>query len=170
MTTIAIPPRPKKMTPEAALRAAKSIVEELVREGHIDERQSEDSAKDIAKHGRPHMDGYELAKMLDECEYWGCDLQMAEILDGFSSRADNEIKAAQQAWAEANNIQPPFPIGARVVARWGGEDHLGTIDEVYSHGAAQYCVKRDGETTSGRMIVNFEDTRPPDEAGAESQP
>ncbi|EHK57666.1 hypothetical protein [Allomesorhizobium alhagi] len=161
-------PRPTRLTPEAALRAAQGIAEELFRAGHIEQRELEDAAKDIAKHAGRHMDGYELAKTLDSYARWDCNLEMAEVLDGFSSTADEEIKAAQQEWATAHNIQPPFPVGTHVIARWGGQDYCGTIDEIYRHGVAQYAVKADGETGSSRMIVNFENVRAIDVAGESS--
>lgn len=152
------PPRPTRLTPEMALRAARAIAIELKKAGEID-CPVEEAAADIAKHGRRHMDGYELAKALDDYAHWSCKMGTAEVLDGFSGTADEEIKAAQQEWAEANSVKPPFPVGTRVIARWGREDHAGTIDEIFTHGVAQYCVKADTETGTSRMVVNFEDVR-----------
>ncbi|PWJ88403.1 hypothetical protein C8D77_111126 [Mesorhizobium loti] len=153
------PPRPTRLTPEMALRAGRVVAEQLSKDGHIEPRQFNDAAADIARHGRPHMDGYKLAKALDDDEGWDCDMQMVEALDDFSHAADKEIKAAQKAWAEANDIKPPFPVGTSVIARWGGDDYPGTIDQVFGYGVAQYAVKADGETGTTRMIVDYENVR-----------
>lgn len=152
------PPRPTRLTPEMALRAATNIAKDLLRDGLID-CTVEEAAADIAKHAHLHMGGYELAKTLDDYAYWDCDLQTAEVLDNWSHVADAEIKEAQKQWAAESNIQPPFPVGTRVIARWGGKDHPGTIDEISPYDVARYCVKRDGETSTSRMLVNFEDVR-----------
>lgn len=155
------PLRPTRLTPEMAERAATRIVDNLIKEKHIEENQRADAIRDIARHGAryPHSDGYGLAKMLDEREGWDCNLDIAETLDGWSAACSEVIVQAQREWVAQHNIQPPLPVGSRVIARWGREDHPGTIDEVYAYGIAQYCVKRDGETTTSRMVVNFEDVR-----------
>jgi len=153
------PPRPWRLTPEMAQRAATALVADLIAKGRLRESERNDAIRGIAGHGKMFMDGYHLARELERYDGWNCNLEMAEALDNWSLLADEEIKAAQKEWAEANNIQPPFPIGARVIARWGGQDHPGTIDEVYGHGVAQFCVKADGEPGTRRMIVNFEDVR-----------
>lgn len=159
MSEIVKTDRPKSLSPEMANRAAKNIADELLKDGHIGESEFEYAVKDIAKHGRTYMDGYKLARELDRYEAWDCALQMVEILDGYASVAQAEIRSAQKEWVEANNIQPPYPVGARVIATWGGRDYHGIVDEIYKYGPAQYCVKADGETGTSRMIVNFEDCR-----------
>lgn len=161
--TESTPTRPTRLTPEMALRAAMKLAESLLKDSLIEGDVAE-AAADIAKHAHLYMGGYELAKTLDDSAYWDCNLETAEALDGWSHLAGEEIKAAQKEWAEANNIQPPFPVGARVIARWGGEDHPGTIDEICSFDVARYCVKRDGETSTRCMVVNFEDVRAVEEA------
>lgn len=158
--TNTIPKRPIILTDEMKQRAARQVAEALRKFGHIEESQIDDSVRDIARVGYAHMDGYQLAKALDERCYWDCDMSMLDELDTWSSAAKLEIKAAQQKWVEDNKIEPPFPVGTRVIARWGGEDHTGTIDEVYAHGVAQYAVKVDNDSDpTRRIIVDFEDAR-----------
>lgn len=150
--------RPKTLTPEMALRIGKELASSLAKSGHIEADDVEGCAADIAKVGQLHMDGYELAKKLDDRCYWDCNLMMADDLDCFSSMADEEIKTAQKEWAERNNVQPPHPIGTRVKTMRG---EIGVLDEVYSHGIAQYCVKMDGNTNkTRRLIIAFEDVVP----------
>lgn len=154
-----IPARPTRLTAEMKQRAAAAVVTNLISEGHLDESERDHAIRSIARYGQAFMDGYHLARELDRYGGWDCNLDMAETLDGWSAACDEEIKAAQKEWAEANNIQPPFPVGARVVARWGGEDHPGTIENISTYDVARYGVKRDGETGNWLMVVNFEDVR-----------
>lgn len=148
-------PRPN-FSADIAKAAAKSVAGALLMEGLIESNEVSELADAIAKHGGRHMDGYQLAKRLDD-HGWDCDLPMAEALDGWWSSINREIDKAQKAWAERNDIQPPLPVGTRVTTNCGEK---GTIDAIYTYGAAQYCVAIDGETRSGaRLIVNFEDVR-----------
>src|ERR1017187_4648594 len=82
--------RPKRLTPEMALAAAKATAADLLRDGQIEVDQIEVSVVNLAKHGRLHMDGYELAKALDNHCGWDIDAQMVETLDGFSWHAREE--------------------------------------------------------------------------------
>jgi hypothetical protein len=156
--TMITDPRPRSLTPEMALRAALVVADRLVKNAGMD-GTVEDIAHDIAEHGRPHMDGYELAKKLDNYCYWDCDLQIAEELDMFGGEAHREIERAQKEWVERNNITPQHPVGARVKLPRG---EIGVITGIYEHGPAQYLVAIDGDAlaslpTNSRRIVNFED-------------
>jgi hypothetical protein len=152
-------PRPK-FTPEIALEAARKIVDSLFAQGCLEEcDDAEECAKAIAKHGRQHMDGYDIAKALDSYCYWDCDFEMAEILNNYSFTVGDLIRKAEKEWAKRNAIQPPLPVGTRIALK-GGE--TGVIDEIYPYGAAQFCVKLDNDPraqppTNARRIVNFED-------------
>jgi hypothetical protein len=138
--------------------SAKQTVADLIKSGLLDEPEDADEyAADIARYGGRHMDGYELAKKLDDYCHWGCDLAMAEELDGFSSYARKEIEDAEKDWAERNAIKPPYPNGTRVSFQRG---KIGSIDEVYAHGTAKYAIAEDGEESTSRWIVNFEDVTP----------
>lgn len=158
-------PRPK-FTTDIARAAATEIVAELVKNGHIEESERADSVDSLAKHGRQHQDGYEIAKRLDDYGHWDCNFEMAEILNGFGYAVDNAIRAAEKEWAARTSPQPPYPMGTRVKLSRG---ELGTIDGIYEHGAAKYLVKVDGDKDAApphhsRRIINFEDAKPEAEA------
>lgn len=162
-------PRPKSLTPEAALRVGERVAEQLVRSGMIETEEQPACAADIAKHGTLYDDGYELAKTLERRCYWDCDLQMAEELDSFSGYAREEIDAAQKEWAERNKIQPPLPIGRRVKTIRHNE--VGTITGIYEHGVAQFLIAVEGDPDyappkNARRIVNFEDVQAIEEVAA----
>lgn len=153
--------RPTKPTEEMKLTAAREIAEELRSAGHLDANEVEDSAKDIAKHGSTWGDGYKLAQSLDD-RGWDCNLDMAEILDGYSSAVRTQIEAAEKQWAADNNIQPPDLIDRPVKLKSG---ETGIVTGVYGHGVAKFLVKIDGDKeangpSQSRRIINFEDAIP----------
>jgi hypothetical protein len=154
-------PRPKIGTPAMKLAAAQRVVADLVKGGHLEAREVEGAAEQIAKHGERWGDGYSLAKALDDREYWDCNLDMAETLDGFGSELDREIRAAQKAWFEAEKPEPPFAVGERIAFNSLGKQETGIIDAIYEHGVAQYTVKVDGDAEADgksrrRLIIDWE--------------
>lgn len=158
-------PRPK-FSPELARFAAEDIVAELIKGGHLDGAQRDDSVADLVKHGRSHEDGYQLAKNLDDYAHWDCDFQMCEILDGFACAVSSHITKAEKDWVALTAPQPPFPIGTRIRV---GRSEPGEITGIYEYGAAKYLVKIDGDPRGAgphgsRRVVNFEDAKPEAEA------
>jgi hypothetical protein len=156
--------RPTRLTDEMRLAAALETAMDVQRE--CSDFRGEDTnelAEQIASQARyAHMDGYELAKRLDDHCGWDVDTMMVEALDNWSSNARIELEKAQKAWAAETNPQPPLPIGARVKLK--GLLDTGEITGIYEHGTAQYLVKIDGdpaaETSKSRRIVNYEDAEP----------
>lgn len=153
--------RPTRPTEEMKLTAARKVVAEMRKYGHIEENEVEASVSDIAKHGREYSDGYALAKTLDG-RGWDCNLEMAEELDNYGRYLRNEIEAAEKQWAADNNIQPPDLIGKPVKLKSG---ETGIVDGVYQYGPAKFTVKIDGDKeadgpSQSRRIVNFEDAQP----------
>jgi hypothetical protein len=151
--------RPKHLTEEMARCAAEKVVRDLIRDGHIEEKEASESAVDIARHGNLWGDGYQLARDLENNCYWDCNMAMAEILDTFSSHARDQLEAAEKAWAVEHKPEPKFETGARVRLKSGG---TGVVDGVYEYGPAKYLVKMDGDAdarppANSRRIVNFED-------------
>ena len=150
-------PRPKTLTMEMKTAAAREVAAELQRSKLIPDDFGEDAIKDIAENGTLYGDGYSLARALEDHRGWECDLQIAEALDSFSSHAQDELKNAQKAWAERNNIQPPLPNGTRVKLP---SDETGVIDDVYGYGVAQFKIDGDKDAKpphNARRIVYFED-------------
>lgn len=111
---------------------------------------SNKQAEDLGRKARPNMDGYELAKLLENVCGWNPKAVDVEILDCF----DNEIRNAHRdecwKWVGDNDIKPPFPIGTMTT--------LGRILRVYEHEPASYVV----ESESGiRLIITFEEALVP---------
>lgn len=144
---------------------AAELVADLIEEGHLRESQTDDAIRDIMQCAHNGIGGYELAKELDSRCRWDCDLEMATVLDNYSFMARNHIDAAPWQWFEVEKPEPPAKPGDRVSFVWGREDHTGTIDSVFEHGAAQFAIKIDGDqaadtSSQRRAIVNWEDVTP----------
>lgn len=155
-------PRPEEMTREIAEKVAREIVGELIKNDHLEAAQLESLVRDVVQCARRHMDGYEIAKALDDHCWWNCNFEMAEELDSFSSMVDHEIRDAEKAWAERNNVQPPLALHTRVKWREGQDQPTGEITGVYEYGAAKYLIAVDDDANThgpqmSRRIVNFED-------------
>jgi len=153
-------PRPINATPAMVERAAAATVADMERCGVLLDIDPEQARRDIAKCGRSYMDGYELAKALDDRCYWSCDFELAEALDGFAGHLRDALEAAEKEWAERTNPQPPFPDGTRV--QFSGGRERGIIDGIYKHGVAKYTVIVDGDPDTGlphqsRRILRFEE-------------
>lgn len=141
MKDIRTPPRPA-VTPEMILEAA----EELCKR----ERWDADQARDLADAYSRHMDGYELAKLLENDYGWDISVMDVEALDCMSSDVRRAHDKACAVWAQENNIQPPLPIGTMTTR--------GEIAGIYEHGPATYRVRAHGEMNPTRfLLIKFED-------------
>lgn len=98
----------------------------------------------------PHIDGYKLAKALDDECGWEIDAMDVDALDNFGDEVREAHRQACIAWARDNNIQPPLPIGTMTTK--------GEITGIFAHDAACYEVRELGDTNpTRRLIVLFED-------------
>lgn len=114
----------------------------------------EQVAKQICAELSNGMDGYELAKALDDHQCWTISQQDVQDLGGIDGAVRSAISQARKQWAQEWNIQPPHPVGTRVKFRSG----TGVIASVAEHDGAVYYVKKDGCTMDGWFnLVNFED-------------
>ena len=131
-----------QVTKEMISEAAKA----LCKRNHWDD----DQAADIASVYEHHMDGYELAKALEDDCCWAIRVTDVDTLDCMSSKVDDLHRAACRKWADENNIQPPLPVGTMLT--------IGEITGIYEHAAASYLVNVHGNTDPNRRrIVRFED-------------
>ena len=149
--------RPRALTADQKLAVARDVAADLEKYGHIEKHEVDAHAADIAKCGGAHMDGYQLAKELDNRCYWDYSFDMAEVLNGWSYAYDRALDSEQKAWAEREGISPTLTVGTRVKTARG---ECGEISGVYEHGAAKYLVKIDGTTDTSRRVINFEDCAP----------
>ena len=123
-----------------------------------DEFDLVDLAFDIAEaHGTSMlMDGYELAKKLEDHFYWQIDAQTVADLDNVSFYMRKQLQQEECLWVKNHNIQPQFAIGTVVVCRHGGI-LVGTITGISEHEPATYLIQIPGEPENSRAVVKFED-------------
>lgn len=124
------PPRPT-LTQEMILEAARSVAEAI----------GTPEAEDIARYFSPGMDGYRLARELEENALRDITMEDVEALDAMDEQTRSILARAERQWEAEHNIRPPLPTGARI--RWA--DHTGTITGIYLYGAARYLVKSHSE-------------------------
>jgi hypothetical protein len=158
---ISTEPRPKTLTVEMRRAAAEKTIGAMIKNGYLTDAERELSIESLVKVGERHMDGYQIAKRLDDGEGWDCNLEMADALDDYPHHLDDELRAAEKAWFERVRPQPPLPDGTRVSY---GRGKSGIIDRVHEYGPAKYAIKEDGDAEADtdsqrRTIVNFEDVR-----------
>lgn len=138
------------ITKEMILEAAK-IVSAMI--GDAD-------AETIAKYYSHPMDGYQLAKELDRNAYWDLTMSDVEVLDHMSGIVSDIYRYAERAWAEANPIYSPLPIGTVIKE--------GVIEGIYEHQPGYYRVKEHGCKYDKRwLLIKFEDAIAVVEAGSE---
>jgi hypothetical protein len=146
------PPPPPKRTPEL-IKAA--IRQWIAKHKFWPNRDADETVENIASCYLWGMDGYELAKELDNDCGWSITTEDVDTLDAVGLVVGRALKEARKAWAEQHNIQPPLPIGTRIIKLgcWRG-----TIAGICEYTPAAYRVKEDGCTYAGRhLIVKFED-------------
>ncbi len=121
-------------------------------------------AQAIIKTFWSHMDGYELAKVV-EGEGLRVTRDMIDDLDMMQHNVQDIYKRICWQWVKENDIQPPYPVGTKVKDTRFGD--IGTIDSVSEHHPAAYCVKPDDDEINDdeinghmRYVINFEDVEP----------
>lgn len=133
-----------KVTQEMITQAA----QKLAAENGLDAEQ----VADVAKHWRNHMNGYQLAKDLENYCGWDISVEDVDALDCIGSEVRELHRQACISWAKEHGIQPPLPIGAMTTR--------GEITGVSQYDVACYLIREHGETNeSRRLVVRFEDAR-----------
>lgn len=114
----------------------------------------EQAAQDIAQVYSNGLDGYALARALENTKGWkAISTSTVNDLDALEAVVQQELTMARRRWVRDNDIRPPFPDG----------EHLaqGQIVSVYEFAPATYRVKERGCTAQGRhLLVKFEDAIP----------
>lgn len=133
------------------------IIKRAAREFYADNEleafgEVEQVAEDLCTQFHPHIDGYDLAKRLEDHRGWvGIDAITVETLDNFECEVSELLREERKKWATDNNIKPPYPVGTRITK--------GTIHSLYEHDAATYLVTPADYCTNSNhhLLVRFED-------------
>lgn len=112
------------------------------------------SATSLLKHYKLYMDGYELAKSLEN-DGWYADIMLASRLDNMDLIVWEIHRDKCREWVEKYNITPPLKCGTKI--------KQGRIDSLSEHYPACYLVKpySGGEKVARelRVVVKFEDAK-----------
>lgn len=132
-------PRPT-VTKEMISNAAKEVCARI--------RDAE--PEDIAECYSYPMDGYKLAKALEQKFCWDIRVEDVSDLDAMDCAVHAKLEDAEKEWAVRENITPKLQPGTAI--------SCGVIAGVSSYGVAMYRVKEHGCTNPNRyLLVRFED-------------
>ena len=107
-------------------------------------------ADEIAECFSEQIDGYELAKKLEEVCSWDITVDMIERLDYMHYEVEKLHNKILKQWIIDSDIKPPFENGTKITR--------GVIDGIYEHKPAHFLVKEyDCTDESSRLIIKFED-------------
>ena len=101
---------------------------------------------------------------------WDFTHELWDNIQYFDFFVREKIKEKEEQWVKDNNIEPPFPVGARVRLPSHYKETTGVIDRIYEYEPARYCVltakqveynkqmEQQGKTErQGGYLVKFED-------------
>lgn len=152
------PPRPVA-TNKTYMAAAKKVAEEL----NWDDVEIDEIAADIVEVTvlDRTMDGYRIARLLEDNGYDGIDLDAANTLDNFGFYVSKELDVEEAFWVKDNDIQPKLKAGDSVTWMSRHERKFGKITGIFEHGAAEYliqeCNKEGLRIKDNReLVVKFE--------------
>jgi hypothetical protein len=142
------PPRPT-VNEEIIRIAAGKIVAQLSIKFDDDDYY----AQDIFDSYYYGMNGYELAKKLDDLCGWEIDVDAVNVLDGMDYEVRMILEKKEKEWAKEYNIQPTLEMNIKIKE--------GVIIGVDEYHAARYKVKPYDCINDNRyLIIKFEDAIP----------
>ena len=106
--------------------------------------------EDVAECYSYPMDGYQLAKALEQKFCWDIQVEDVSDLDAMDYVVRAKLADAEKEWATRENITPKLQPGTAI--------SCGVIVGVSNYSVAAYKVKEHGCTNSSRyLLVRFED-------------
>lgn len=150
------PPRPT-LTPDMIKAAADKLVSQPCFPLDDIGASKDEAIKELVDCYRHHMNGYELAKALDDDHGWNISSMVVDDLECMGYFASDMLTEAERAWVAECNIQPPLPVGAEL--------DIGVITDIADHHSPgcylvkEYGQESDSETGCRRLIVKFEDAK-----------
>lgn len=151
-------PRPLKLPEEKAREVARECLKYLSDLGDLEDCVTDLIA--IPDHVLAECDGYKITKWLEDHKHLDGDFAIAEAMDGYYVDVKNEIERLQKQWVIDCNIQPPYPVGTVVKAKW--QPRM-TIMSVSQYDPATYLCQTDEQIETGKgwsYNYFFEDVTP----------
>ncbi|UCX03542.1 hypothetical protein [Shewanella glacialimarina] len=122
----------------------------------LGEQISNVTTEEIAACLYEDMDGFAIAKLLENV--WECrlDFKDTEVLNQMSLYASYALREAEKQWVIDFDIKPPHPVGTMTT--------IGVIDGICQYSPACYLIKpycqNDEIFENQRWLVKFEDAVP----------
>jgi hypothetical protein len=129
-----------------------TVTDEIVREAatFVLKTADDDEIDAIVKIYHHPMDGYRIARALEDELRENYTIDDALDFDGIGSRIDSRLLKHEWQWAREWNIQPPYSEGTAIMQ--------GIIHDVCSYRPATYRVAEYRITTPDRfLLIKFED-------------
>lgn len=102
------------------------------------------------------IDGYYLAKELDDVYFWDIWTEKVIILNNYERLLKAELRQVQEKWVKTNNIQPQFSVGTTVKFKKGENEYVGVIEKISKVHPACYEIKTNLDTNDF-TIKEFEE-------------
>lgn len=160
LTLFPLPPvTDPKPRPIADISVYKIVSEKIIKQ--LNQYSSEDyddvSVEELAEvlNRSYDLDGYKLAKKLEDKYKWEPDTSVVEKLDSANNLVSIELDRLIKEWVITNEIKPKYKEGDVVIIHVRNEDRFGSIVEIRND--ATYGVKEEGQ--KGHWIVKFEDVK-----------
>ncbi len=138
---------------EGKAKAAQCVAAEVCKWGNNTHINQSELAEHISVVFRRHMDGYEIAKKLDNRFCYDPNPEMVESLDLMQHEVDKVHQEELKKWVDKNNIKPPFEVGTEITE--------GFITGICTHSVACYLVRKhdvpEDHPNNPRLVVKFED-------------
>lgn len=102
----------------------------------------------VVKDAAGDLDGYNLARLLEDTFYWSPDAQLVDSLDGIADKIYRVHAVKVKEWVQAHNVTPLLKAGDRVEYKSGWEVRRGVIAG-FRMETAEYLVHEDGKEYRG---------------------
>lgn len=145
--------RPSRSNPRVMENAARRLAPRIIEwDGALTE---DEIVEALAKHGTYDVDGYALAKRLEDCEYWSPDENLVDILAAFQSELYDAHRQLVKVWVKEAQIALPLNVGDMVQWLQNGKQQTGKITKLNAEEAIYY-IQIDGGDPSHSYLVEFE--------------
>lgn len=137
--------RPSKHDRDVLAEVAKKLIDDVMGWVGDDKADRDGSLADLTEviQDAIELDGYELAKCLEDDFYWNVDSRLVEILDRAEHLALLVVREKAKQWVKDNEIKPLYSVGDHV--RWASRsgEKRGKIAYVWGDNA-DYTIQEDG--------------------------
>lgn len=133
-------PRPKKSDRSILQLVAAKLAKEV--NEWADDEENENTEKhmiEVLEDCFYDLDGYKMAKRLEDDYGYDCDAGLVNILDNADNLVRHHLSEATKKWVTENSIKPKFEVGQPVIVKHKDKDVAGTVGKIMD-ATAEYVV------------------------------